>query len=82
MMLTGHPEDVKEKANGIKYLYAWLDKHSDDYAVVLTAKARLQVEAEMLVQGPNHVDAETIKSQATDLKAILEEADLMTRRHF
>ena len=46
------------------------------------SKARLQVEAEMLVQGPNHIDAETIKSHAKDLKAILEEADLMTSKAF
>jgi len=24
-----------EKANGIKYLYAWLDKHPDVYAMVI-----------------------------------------------
>jgi DNA invertase Pin-like site-specific DNA recombinase len=46
------------------------------------SKARLQVEAEMLVQGPNHVDGEMIKAHARDLKAILEEADLMTSKAF
>jgi hypothetical protein len=35
MMLTGHPEDVKEKANGIKYLYASLDLYPDVCPVVV-----------------------------------------------
>ena len=26
-----------EKANGIKYLYAWLDKHPDDYVVLFAS---------------------------------------------
>ena len=46
------------------------------------SKARLQVEAEMLVQGPNHVDGEMIKAHARDLKAILEEADTITSKAF
>ena len=46
------------------------------------SKARLQVEAEMLVQGPNHVDGEMIKAHAKDLKEILEEADLITSKAF
>ena len=46
------------------------------------SKMRLMVEAEMLVQGPNHVDAETIKTHAKDLKAILEDADLVTSKAF
>ncbi len=36
----------------------------------------------MLVQGPNHVDAKTIKAHAKDLKAILKEADLVTSKAF
>jgi site-specific DNA recombinase len=46
------------------------------------SKARLAVEAEMLTHGPNHVDAETIKAHARDLKAILEEADLASSKAF
>ncbi len=46
------------------------------------SKVRLQVEAEMLVQGPNHVDDERIKAHARDLKMILEEADLTTSKAF
>jgi site-specific DNA recombinase len=45
-------------------------------------KVRLQVEAEMLMQGPDQIDAETIKAHARDLKAILEEADLGSSKAF
>ena len=47
-----------------------------------TSKMRLQVEAEMLVKGPNHVDVEAVKNQAEDLKSILEECDLVTSKAF
>ena len=46
------------------------------------SKVRLRTEAEMLVQGPNHVDGEIIKAHARDLKAILDEADLITSKAF
>ena len=50
--------------------------------IFLLKLARLQVEAEMLVQGPSHVDGEMITAHARDLKAILEEADLITSKAF
>ena len=46
------------------------------------SKTRLQVEEEVLVQGPSHVDGEMITAHAKDLKAILEEADLITSKAF
>jgi site-specific DNA recombinase len=46
------------------------------------SKARLQVEAEMLVQGPGHVDGEMIKAHARDLKAILDETGFATSKAF
>ncbi len=36
-------------------------------------KTRIQVEAEMVVQGTEHVDIELIKSYAEDLRGLLEE---------
>ena len=38
------------------------------------SRMRLQLEAEMLVKGTNHVDTETVKTHAKDLKTILEDA--------
>ncbi len=46
------------------------------------SKTRLQVEAEMLMKGPDHVDGFAIKAYAADLKAILEEADLAASKAF
>jgi predicted nuclease with TOPRIM domain len=46
------------------------------------SKARLQLEAELLVKGPAYVNAEAIKSHATDLKAILADADLTMSKMF
>lgn len=46
------------------------------------SKARLQLEAEMLVQGPNHINKEMIKAHAANLKAVLEEADLTASKAF
>ena len=42
----------------------------------------MQIEAEMITQGPNHVDAEKIKAHAKDLKTILVEADLASSKSF
>ncbi len=46
------------------------------------SKGRLQLEAEMLVQGPKHVDSESIKAHARDLKAILNEDETKTSKTF
>ena len=46
------------------------------------SKARLQLEAEEITQGIKHVDAETIKSYARDLKSLLEEADIAESKAF
>ena len=45
-------------------------------------KARLQLEAEMVVHGATHVDAEIVKSYAEDLKSLLEEADITESKSF
>jgi chromosome segregation ATPase len=45
-------------------------------------KMRLQIEAEMLTQGPTYVDAKIIKEHARDLKAIFEETDLARSKAF
>ncbi len=46
------------------------------------SKTRLQVEAEMLTQGPNRVDAALIKGHSADLRAILKEVDLTASKAF
>ena len=45
-------------------------------------RARLELEVEKVAQGIKHVDAETIKSYARDLKSLLEEADIMESKSF
>ena len=45
-------------------------------------KARLQLEAEMAAHGATHVDAETVKSYAEDLKSLLGEADITESKSF
>ena len=45
-------------------------------------KARLQLEVEMATQGATHIDAETVKSYAEDLKSLLEEADITESKAF
>ena len=37
------------------------------------SKARVQTEADMVVAGVQHVDVETVKSYAQDLRSLLEE---------
>ena len=44
------------------------------------SKARVQVEAEMVAQGTQQVDAEMVKSYAQDLRSLLEEADFTESR--
>ena len=45
-------------------------------------KARVQLEAEIAAQGATHVDAETVKSYAEDLKSLLKEADFSESKAF
>ncbi len=45
-------------------------------------KARLQLEVEMAAQGATHIDAETVKSYAEDLKSLLSEADITKSKAF
>ena len=45
-------------------------------------RARLELEVEKVTQGIKHVDAETIKSYARDLKSLLEEADIAESKAF
>jgi site-specific DNA recombinase len=45
-------------------------------------KAKVQLEAEMAMQGSTHVDAEIVKSYAEDLKSLLEEADIIESKSF
>ena len=45
-------------------------------------KAKVQLEAEMTGQGATHVDAETVKSYAEDLKSLLKEADIAESKAF
>jgi site-specific DNA recombinase len=45
-------------------------------------KRRLEAEVEGVTQGIRHVDAETIKSYAEDLKALLDEADIAESKAF
>ena len=45
-------------------------------------KARVQLQAEIVSQGATHVDAETVKSYAEDLKSLLEEADITESKTF
>ena len=46
------------------------------------SKTRLRLEAEMLVKGPNRVDGSAVNAHARDLKAILEEADILAGKAF
>ena len=45
-------------------------------------KARLQLEAEMAAHGATHVDADTVKAYANDLKSLLGEADITESKSF
>ena len=45
-------------------------------------KARVQVEADMVVEGVQHVEAETVKSHAQDLLCLLEEGDFTQSKSF
>ena len=45
-------------------------------------RARLQLEAEMAAHGATHIDAETVKSYAEDLKNLLGEADITESKSF
>ena len=46
------------------------------------AKARVQVEADMVVDGVQHVEVEAIKSYAQDLRGLLEEGDFTQSKTF
>ncbi len=46
------------------------------------SKARVQAEADMVVAGFQHVDVETVKSYAQDLRSLLEEADFTQSKTF
>jgi hypothetical protein len=45
-------------------------------------KARVQVEADMVVEGVHHVELETVKAYAQDLRNLLEEADFIQSKTF
>ena len=45
-------------------------------------KAGIQLEAEMAAQGATHIDADTVKSYAEDLKNLLNEADIVESKAF
>jgi len=45
-------------------------------------KTRVQLEADMVVQGVNEVDASIVKIYAKDLHALLEEAEISERKAF
>jgi len=46
------------------------------------SKARVQVEAEIVAQGTEHVDFKTVKSYAQDLRSLLEETDFAQSKTF
>ena len=43
-------------------------------------KARVQIEAEMVVRGVDQVDVAMVKTYAQDLRSLLEEADFTERK--
>jgi site-specific DNA recombinase len=45
-------------------------------------KARVQVEVDMVVEGVQHVEAETVKAYAQDLRSLLEEGDFTQSKTF
>ena len=45
-------------------------------------KTRVQIEADMVVQGIGQVDVDTVKSYAQDLRDLLEESDFTERKAF
>lgn len=45
-------------------------------------KARIQIEADMIVQGVEEVDMDVVKSYTRDLKALIEESDIAERKSF
>jgi len=46
------------------------------------SKVRVRTEADLVVAGVQHVDVETVKSYAQDLRSLLEEADFTERKAF
>ncbi len=46
------------------------------------SKARIQIEADMIVHGVEEVDMDVVKSYARDLKALIEESDIAERKSF
>ncbi len=46
------------------------------------SKARIQTEVEVIAQGPEHIDAEMVKSYAQDLRNVLEEASFTESKTF
>jgi len=46
------------------------------------SEARVQTEADMVVQGVQHVDCEMVKSYAQDLRGLLEESDFAESKTF
>ena len=45
-------------------------------------KARVQTEADLVLEGVQHVDVETVKSYAQDLRSLLEESDFTQSKAF
>ena len=48
----------------------------------MLSKARVQIEADMVVQGMEEVDIDIVKSYTKDLKSLLEESDITERKAF
>ena len=45
-------------------------------------KARIQIEADIIVQGAEEVDINMVKSYVRDLRSLLEEPDIIERKAF
>jgi len=46
------------------------------------SKTRVQVEAELILQGKSYIDADLVRSYAEDLKSLLEESDFAESKAF
>ena len=65
---------------GNNCLFCWvkeLKKRQDELS-----KTRVQIEADMVVQGVGKVDVDIVKAYAQDLRSLLEESDFTERKAF
>ena len=72
-MLETGKLSLDELAPRIRELKKWQDE---------LGKARIQIEADMIVQGVEEVDIDVVKSYTRDLKALIEESDIAERKSF